>query len=293
VIGYLVLLQKPETCELSAQQGQDLQIQDIQIGDGQPLVVVAGMCVIESEDLLLETGRRLKQSCADAGLPLVLKASFDKANRTSHDSFRGPGLDRGLEVLANVKAELGLPVTTDVHLPDQAEAVAEVADLLQVPAFLCRQTDLLLACAQTQRPVNVKKGQFMAPWDMRHVVEKLRTAGCEHIMLTERGVSFGYNRLVADIAGLSEMRNLGVPVCFDATHSVQRPAAGAGVSGGDASAAPALARAAVAAGVDAVFFECHPCPGEALSDAQTALNLEVVGGMLEQLSRIDALLWGR
>jgi len=267
-----------------------MQIQDIEIGGEGPLVVIAGMCVIEEERLLLETGEALVQACDNAGLPLILKASFDKANRTSLSAFRGPGLEEGLSILQRVKEALGVPITTDVHLPEQASTVAEVADLLQVPAFLCRQTDLLVACAKTGQPVNVKKGQFMAPWDMAHVVEKLRSSGCSQVLLTERGVSFGYNRLVCDIPGLSQMRDLGVPVCFDATHSVQKPGAGKGASGGDAAAAPALARAAVAAGVDAVFLECHPQPALARSDAATALALTQVGPLLEQLSAIDGLL---
>jgi 2-dehydro-3-deoxyphosphooctonate aldolase (KDO 8-P synthase) len=272
------------------QSVQSLQIQDLKIGENGPLVVIAGMCVIESEALLMETGEGLVLACEKAGLPLILKASFDKANRSAMDAFRGPGLKEGLAVLQRVKRALGVPITTDVHLPEQADAVAEVADLLQVPAFLCRQTDLLVACAKTGRPVNVKKGQFMAPWDMRHVVDKLHSSGCSQVMLTERGVSFGYNRLVCDIPGLAQMRGLGTPVCFDATHSVQQPGALQGGSGGDASAAPALARAAVAAGVDAVFFECHPQPALARSDAATALSLAQVGALLEQLSAIDGLL---
>ena len=267
-----------------------MQLGDLRVGGGGPPVIIAGLCVIESEELLRETARVLVEACQEAGLPLVLKASFDKANRSALGSFRGPGLEEGLAILGRIRAEFSVPVTTDVHAPEQAEAVAEAVDLLQVPAFLCRQTDLLVACAATGRPVNVKKGQFMAPWDMRHVVEKLQSSGCHQVLLTERGSSFGYNRLVVDMAGLEAMRALGVPVCFDATHSVQLPGAAAQGTGGDREAAPRLARAAVAAGVDAVFFETHPTPEKALSDSATALPLQEVPRLLKQLAAIDGVL---
>ena len=270
-----------------------VQVGDHQIGGGGPPVVLAGLCVIESEDLLRQTAGALVKACEEAGLALILKASFDKANRSAIGSFRGPGMKEGLAILGRVGSEFSIPVTTDVHTAEQADAVAEVVDLLQVPAFLCRQTDLLVACAATGRPVNVKKGQFMAPWDMRHVVDKLQSAGCEQVMLTERGSSFGYNRLVVDMAGLESMRSLGVPVCFDATHAVQLPGAAAQGTGGDRDAAPRLARAAVAAGVDAVFFETHPTPSEALSDSATALPLSEVPVLLKQLAAIDGALGGR
>jgi 2-dehydro-3-deoxyphosphooctonate aldolase (KDO 8-P synthase) len=269
---------------------QSVQIQNFTIGSGGPLVIIAGMCVIESEALLMETGAALVRACEHAGLPLILKASFDKANRSTLTAFRGPGLVEGLGVLKRVKAALKVPVTTDVHHPEQADAVAEVVDLLQIPAFLCRQTDLLVACAQTGLAVNVKKGQFMAPWDMGHVVDKLRSSGCQQVLLTDRGTSFGYNRLVSDIPGLAQMRDLGAPVCFDATHSVQLPGAAKTGTGGNSAAAPALARAAVAAGVDAVFLECHPQPTLARSDAATAMSLEQLPALLAQLAAIDALV---
>jgi len=272
---------------------QSVQIQDFSIGGGGPLVIVAGMCVIESEALLMETGAALLAACERAGLPLILKASFDKANRSTLTAFRGPGLVEGLDILKRVKAALSVPVTTDVHQPEQAKAVAEVVDLLQIPAFLCRQTDLLVACAETGLPVNVKKGQFMAPWDMGHVVDKLRSSGCQQVLLTDRGTSFGYNRLVSDIPGLAQMRTLGAPVCFDATHSVQLPGAAKAGTGGNSAAAPALARAAVAAGVDAVFLECHPQPSLARSDSATALSLQQLPALLAQLAAIDALVRGR
>lgn len=269
---------------------QSVQIQDFSIGGGGPLVIVAGMCVIESEALLMETGAALLAACESAGLPLILKASFDKANRSTLTAFRGPGLVEGLDILKRVKTALNLPVTTDVHHPEQANAVAEVVDLLQIPAFLCRQTDLLVACAETGLPVNVKKGQFMAPWDMGHVVDKLKSSGCQEVLLTDRGTSFGYNRLVSDIPGLAQMRTLGAPVCFDATHSVQLPGAAKAGTGGNSAAAPALARAAVAAGVDAVFLECHPQPPLARSDSATALSLQQLPALLAQLAAIDALV---
>lgn len=267
-----------------------MQVGELQIGGGAPPVIVAGLCVIESEALLRETAGALVEACGTAGLSLILKASFDKANRSAMHSFRGPGLEEGLAILGRVGAEFSVPVTTDVHAVEQVGAVAEVVDLLQVPAFLCRQTDLLVACAASGRPVNVKKGQFMAPWDMRHVVEKLNEGGCDQVLLTERGSSFGYNRLVVDMAGLENMRSLGVPVCFDATHAVQLPGAAAQGTGGDREAAPRLARAAVAAGVDAVFFETHPTPSKALSDSATALPLHQVPELLQQLAAIDVAL---
>lgn len=269
---------------------QSIEVGGVKIGGGEAPVVIAGLCVIESEALLMQTAIALKEACERAGLRLILKASFDKANRSALDSFRGPGIREGLEILERAKRELDVPVTTDVHAPDQVERVAEVADLLQVPAFLCRQTDLLVACARSGRPVNVKKGQFMAPWDMGHVVEKLHLSGGKEVMLTERGTSFGYNRLVVDMAGLEDMRALGAPVCFDATHSTQLPGAAKTGTGGNREAAPRLARAAIAAGVDALFFETHPNPAEALSDGATALPLQSISALLEQVSSIDAAL---
>ena len=221
---------------------------------------------------------------------LVFKASFDKANRTSAQSYRGEGMDEGLAVLAEVKRETGRPVLTDVHLPDQAAAVAEVADVLQIPAFLCRQTDLLQAAAATGRPVNVKKGQFLAPEDMAHVLGKLRAAGGERVLLTERGTSFGYHDLVVDMRGLLTLRALGVPVCFDATHSVQRPSAADGTSGGDRTLAPVLARAAVAVGVDAIFAEVHEDPDHARSDGPNSLTYALLDQLLGEAVRVRAAL---
>jgi len=263
---------------------------EITIGGGRPLVLVAGMCVIESEESLLKLGHRLCEITERVGIPLVFKASFDKANRTSVSAFRGPGLEEGLAILERVRGRLGVPVTTDVHMPTQAKAVAEVVDLLQVPAFLCRQTDLLLACAETGRPVNVKKGQFLAPWDMGPVVEKLKVQGCQSVMLTERGTTFGYNGLVVDFRSLPEMARHGTPVCFDATHSVQKPGGNKTHTGGDRDLAPVLARAAVAVGVDAVFMEVHETPETALSDGPNSLRLSDVEGLLSELVALDALV---
>jgi 2-dehydro-3-deoxyphosphooctonate aldolase (KDO 8-P synthase) len=248
--------------------------------------VIAGPCVIESEDLCLRIAGELAGIQARLGVQVVFKASYDKANRTSGGSFRGPGLDEGLAVLDRVRAASGLPITTDVHLPDQASAAGEVCDLLQIPAFLCRQTDLLLAAATTGRAVNVKKGQFAAPGDMKHVVAKLLAGGCRDIMLCERGTFFGYGRLVNDFAGLITMRALGVPVIFDATHSVQQPASLGDATGGDRALVEPLARAAAAVGIDGVFFETHPDPDRSPSDGPNMVPLDRLTGVLERVLRI-------
>jgi 2-dehydro-3-deoxyphosphooctonate aldolase (KDO 8-P synthase) len=250
-----------------------VKIGRIEVGPGRPLGVIAGPCVLEEPDRVLRIAQSLAELTDRLGLPYVFKASFDKANRTSAASWRGPGLDDGLALLDRVRREVGVPVTTDVHLPDQAATIAQVADLLQIPAFLCRQTDLLLACAATGRPVNVKKGQFLAPWDMAHPVEKLRAGGAAGVIVTERGTTFGYNDLVVDFRGLGEMAKIGVPVCFDATHSVQLPGAGGATSGGRREHIPALSRAAIAYGVDVIFAEIHDDPPRARSDAATQLAL--------------------
>ena len=259
------------------------------LGDG-ALTLLAGPCVVEGRDRTLRIAERLATMCAARGLALVFKASFDKANRSAGSSFRGLGVAEGLAVLAEVKATFGLPIVTDVHQPEQAAMAAEVADLLQIPAFLCRQTDLLNAAAATGRPVNVKKGQFLAPWDMANVVQKLREADAAGILLTERGASFGYNNLVVDMRGLAVMRGLGVPVCFDATHSVQIPGGLGDKSGGQREFAPILARAAVAAGVDAVFMEVHDDPDSALSDGPNMLPLDGLSSLLDTLLRLHELV---
>lgn len=261
----------------------------LQVGGGAPLAVIAGPCVLESLDLALETARGLARACEAAGLPLIFKASFDKANRTSGHAVRGPGLAKGLAILDEVRRTVGVPVTTDIHAPQQAAVAAEVVDLLQIPAFLCRQTDLLVACGQTGRPVNIKKGQFQAPWDMGPAIAKVRDAGAAGVIVTERGASFGYNNLVADMRSLPVIRQLGVPVCFDATHSVQLPGGRGDASGGQREMAPVLARAAVAAGVDAVFLEVHPRPETSPSDADTILPLDGLDALLKTLSQIHAL----
>jgi 2-dehydro-3-deoxyphosphooctonate aldolase (KDO 8-P synthase) len=263
-----------------------VQVGPVSIG-GPELALIAGPCVIEDRDATLRIAEQLAEKCARLGLPLIFKASFDKANRTSVAAYRGPGLEAGLEVLAAVREATGLPITTDVHLPEQAAAVAAVVDLLQVPAFLCRQTDLLLACAATGTPVNVKKGQFMAPAAMGTVVDKLRSADVAGVVLTERGSSFGYGDLVVDYRGLPTMRALGVPVCMDATHACQQPPtgdAGTGAStGGVRAMVPVLARAAVAVGIDALFLEVHPDPDRAPCDGSNMLALDDLEPLLEDL----------
>ena len=258
----------------------------VTVGKGNPLVLIAGPCVMEPGDLTYQLAHSLKEITSELGLPLIFKASFDKANRTSRTSYRGPGLEEGLRIFERVKVETGLPVTTDIHECSQVEHVASVVDLLQIPAFLARQTDLLEAAAATGRPVNVKKGQFMAPWDMKHVVAKVIEAGGPGILLTERGTTFGYGRLINDLRAIPLMQETGAPVVFDATHSVQLPSAGQGVTAGERPMIPVLARAAVAAGCDALFLEVHPRPEEALSDGPNALRLEDLKSLLQTLIRI-------
>ncbi len=257
-------------------------------GPGQPLLVIAGPCVIETRDLCLRIAEALAVLASRFPIQVVFKASYDKANRTSGTAFRGPGIDEGLAILDEVRRATGLPVTTDVHLPEQAVAAGQVCDMLQIPAFLCRQTDMLLAAAATGRAVNVKKGQFVAPADMRHVVAKLMAGGAQDIVLCERGTFFGYGRLVNDFAGLSVMRSFGAPVIFDATHSVQQPASLGAATGGDRTLVEPLARAAAAVGVDGMFFETHPCPDESPSDGPTMVPLDQFGGVLERVLRIHA-----
>lgn len=255
-------------------------------GAGQPLLWILGPCVIESHELTLQIADTLAELGQRLALPLVFKASFDKANRTSGKSFRGPGLVEGLKTLAAVKARTGLPVTTDVHEISHVGPAAEVCDLLQIPAFLARQTDLLLAAGRTGRVVNVKKGQFMAPWDMKNVVAKMREVGNQRLLLTERGASFGYNTLVSDMRAIPWMQELGCPVIFDATHSVQMPGGAGDRSGGDRRMAPYLARAAVAAGCDGLFIETHPRPDEALSDGPNMIALGDLPALLDTCLRI-------
>ena len=260
------------------------------VGGGNPIALIAGPCVIESPGHAIDLALALKGIAANCDIPLVFKASFDKANRTSGTSFRGPGLESGLRTLADVKARTGLPILTDIHEAAQAERVSEVADVIQIPAFLSRQTDLLIAAARTHKVVNVKKGQFLAPRDMCHVVAKIAAEGNESILVTERGVSFGYNNLVVDVRAFPMLRELGYPVVFDVTHSLQLPGAGDGVTAGLAEYIEPLASAGVAAGVDAVFMEVHEEPSRAKSDAANALRLDKLETLLRKLKRLDAVV---
>jgi 2-dehydro-3-deoxyphosphooctonate aldolase (KDO 8-P synthase) len=260
------------------------------VGVDRPIFLIAGPCVIESRELVFEVAGRLREICARLGVPLVFKASFDKANRSSLRSFRGPGLEAGLAILADVRATLGIPVLTDVHEATPVAEVAAVVDVLQTPAFLCRQTDFIVAVCSQGRPVNIKKGQFLSPWDMAQVVDKARSTGNDAILVCERGVSFGYNNLVSDMRSLAVMRATGAPVVFDATHSVQLPGGRGDVSGGQREFVPVLARAAVAAGVAGVFMETHPQPDRALSDGPNAWPLARVQSLLETLVELDSVV---
>ncbi len=263
-----------------------VQIGELACGHGNPLMLIAGPCVIESKELTFQIAETLVEICHQQNVPLIFKASFDKANRTSLNSYRGMGIDGGLQILAAVHDTFAMPVTTDIHLPEQAHAASQAVQLLQIPAFLARQTDLLTAAAETGLPVNVKKGQFMAPVDMQHVVGKLESAGCGQVLLTERGTFFGYGSLVNDMTSIPRMQRLGVPVVFDATHSVQRPSAEDGKTGGDRSMVQPLARAAVAAGCDAIFVETHPDPKRSPSDGQNMIPLDELPAALKILVSI-------
>ena len=256
-------------------------------GLDRPLFLIAGPCVIESEPLALETAGRLKEITGRLGIPFIYKSSFDKANRSSYQSYRGPGLEEGLKILTRVKAEIGVPVLTDVHEYTPLAEVAAVADVLQTPAFLCRQTDFIQNVARQGKPVNIKKGQFLSPWEMRNVVAKARMTGNDHLMVCERGASFGYNNLVSDMRGLAVMRATGCPVVFDATHSVQLPGGQGHASGGQREFVPVLARAAVAAGVAGLFMETHPDPDRALSDGPNAWPLDRMEPLLATLKALD------
>ena len=271
---------------------RELQIGPVRIGGGAPLALIAGPCVIESGAHAVELALATREIAAAAGVPFIFKASFDKANRTSIASFRGPGLDNGLRVLDEVKRRARVPVLTDIHEAWQAEPVAAVVDVLQIPAFLCRQTDLLVAAARTGRVVNIKKGQFLAPLDMRHALAKVRESGNDRVILTERGASFGYHNLVVDMRAFPQMRSLGVPVVYDVTHSLQLPGAGDGVTVGQAEFIETMACAGVAAGVDGVFFEVHERPEAARSDAQNALRLDLLAPLLAKLTRVHAAIGG-
>ena len=256
------------------------------VGPGQPLLLIGGPCALESEELAKNVAKTMQEMCARLGITYVFKASFDKANRTSLDSFRGPGLKDGLHTLAKIRQELQIPVISDIHDVTQVDAAAEVLDIIQIPAFLCRQTDLLTAAAQTGKPVNVKKGQFVSPWDMKNVVKKIRGAGSDKIMLVERGACFGYNNLVVDMRSLPVMRSFGCPVIFDATHSVQLPGGSGGTSSGQREFIAPLTRAAVAAGIDGLFMEIHPDPEKALCDGPNSMPLDEVEELLTSLIKI-------
>jgi 2-dehydro-3-deoxyphosphooctonate aldolase (KDO 8-P synthase) len=276
--------------ELSYPAVKEVRVGTVTFGGRRPLVLIAGPCVIESESACLETAGFLKELTQSLGIPFVFKSSYDKANRSSLRSYRGPGLARGLEILGRVRRELGVPVLSDVHRFEEVEAAARVLDVIQIPAFLCRQTDFILAIGQTGRGVNVKKGQFLAPWDVRNILEKIEASGNQSILLTERGTSFGYNNLVADMRSLVIMRAMGYPVVFDVTHSLQLPGGQGTSSGGQQEYIAALSRAGVAVGVDGLFMEVHPDPPAALCDGPNSQPLNKLRPLLEQLTALDRMV---
>jgi 2-dehydro-3-deoxyphosphooctonate aldolase (KDO 8-P synthase) len=273
-----------------SQMTKELTIGSVKMGGGRPLVLIAGPCVIESEEATLRHAERLMTICNGLGMPLIFKSSYDKANRTSVQAFRGPGMDDGLRILAKVKERLGIPVLSDIHSIEQVAPAAQVLDVLQIPAFLCRQTDLVIAAAKTGKVVNVKKGQFLAPWDMRNVVGKVVASGNENIILTERGASFGYNNLVVDMRSFPVMRSYGYPVVFDATHSVQLPGGQGESSGGQREFVETLSRAAVATGIDGIFMEVHEDPEAALCDGPNSIPLSELPALLKRLQALDAVV---
>ena len=265
-----------------------VKVGQVEIGGGRPVVLIAGPCVIESQSHVLDTAEKIKRAANDADIPFIFKASYDKANRSSIDSFRGPGLIKGLKSLEKIKKELNIPVLSDVHTEEEIEPASQVLDVLQIPAFLCRQTNMITKAAKTGRAVNVKKGQFMAPWDMKNVVDKLSQSGCKKALLTERGFTFGYNNLVVDMRSLILMRDLGYPVVFDATHSLQLPGGKGKKSGGQKELIPDLVRGAVAVGCDAIFIEVHPNPEKAKSDGPNMLKLSQLPELLKQIKTLDS-----
>lgn len=269
----------------------DINISGVNIGEGSLPVIIAGPCVIENEDITFYTAERLKMICSKVGLSLIFKSSFDKANRSSLSSYRGPGLDKGLRVLSDVKTKFNVPVISDVHLIEQIRPAAEVLDVLQLPAFLCRQTDLILALSNTGRPANIKKGQFLAPWEMKNIIDKFVSTGNKQLLLTERGSSFGYNNLVVDFRSFPIMRSFGYPVIFDVTHSLQLPGGQGTSSGGQREFAAPMARAAAAIGVDGFFMEVHPDPDKAPCDGPNMIKLDEVEKMLKTIKEIHKLLW--
>lgn len=268
----------------------EVSVENIRIGNGNLPVIIAGPCVIENEDITFYTAGKLKEICSTVGLPFIFKSSYDKANRTSLLSFRGPGIDRGLEILSDIKDKFDIPVISDVHSVDEAKHAAEVLDALQIPAFLCRQTDLIIAASKTGKPVNIKKGQFLAPWDVKNIIDKFVSTGNKNLFITERGASFGYNNLVVDYRAFPIMRSFGYPVIFDVTHSLQLPGGQGSSSGGQREFAEPLARAAVAVGVDGLFMEVHPEPDKALCDGPNMIKLSDLERMLNTIKAICELL---
>jgi 2-dehydro-3-deoxyphosphooctonate aldolase (KDO 8-P synthase) len=269
---------------------QQVPIKNFRIGKGQKLAIMSGPCVIESEDHCLKSAETLKKMFAKHDVHLIFKSSYDKANRSSYAGFRGPGLDEGLRILERVKREWDLPIVTDIHSPEEARAAGSICDIIQIPAFLCRQTDLVVAAAQTSAVVSVKKGQFLAPWDMANVVKKITTAGNEKIILIDRGTTFGYNNLVSDMRSIPIMQKLGYPVCYDATHAVQKPGGLGDASGGDREFIPVLAKAALAAGANCLFLESHPHPEQAKSDAASVLDFKDLERLLPQFEKLYTLI---
>ncbi len=278
---------------LSPKLTRPIAVGPYSIGGQNPMVLIGGPCVIESEQKVMGIAEKLKRITSDKGVPFIFKASYDKANRSSIQSFRGPGLQEGLKILEKIKTDLDLPILSDIHKEEEVEPAAEVLDILQIPAFLCRQTDLLVKAAHSGKPVNVKKGQFMAPWDMKNVVNKLEESGNKNILLTERGATFGYNNLVVDMRSLVLMRDYGYPVIFDSTHSLQQPGGQGTKSGGQREMIPDLARGAVAVGCDALFMEIHTDPDKALSDGPNMLKLNLLPELLEQLITLDEIVRGQ
>jgi 2-dehydro-3-deoxyphosphooctonate aldolase (KDO 8-P synthase) len=266
---------------------REVAISGRKLGNSNPLFIIAGPCVIENEDIVLHTAERLKEICGRTGLPLLFKCSYDKANRTSLSSFRGPGLEKGIRILSDLRNKLNVPVISDVHSIEEVKPASEALDALQIPAFLCRQTDLILAASTTGKPVNIKKGQFLSPWDVKNVIDKFTSTGNGNLFITERGVSFGYNNLVVDFRGLPVMRSFGYPVIFDVTHSLQLPGVMGKSSGGQREFAEPLARAAVAVGVDGLFMEVHPEPEKALCDGPNMIRLDEVESILKNMKTID------
>ena len=271
---------------------KDVPVSNFKIGKGQPLAVMSGPCVIESESLALETAEYLRDLFGSLGINFIYKSSYDKANRSSYSSFRGPGLKEGLRILEKVKTTFNVPVVTDVHTPEEAKEAGKICDILQIPAFLCRQTDLIVAAAETGSVISVKKGQFLAPWDMENVVKKIEAANNKKIILTDRGTTFGYNNLVSDMRGIPIMQGLGYPVCYDASHSVQLPGGNGGTSGGQREFIPTLAKAAIAAGCNCIFMESHPRPHEAKSDKDSVMPFSEMRDLFIQLQQIYKIVQG-